>query len=92
MLAGSSNDGSKFGLEGSTANEETVDIGLRDQDSGIASVSRATILDTGLAGNFTGELVSEPLADESMGLLSDLRGSSLTSADSPDGLVSDNES
>ena len=91
MAPGSLDDVLELGLQRSTADKEAVDIGLTNELSAVAAVHRATIKDAGFAGDVTGDVLTKPLTDFEVGVLSLLRSGNLASADGPDGLVSNDD-
>jgi len=46
VLSNGSDNGSEFGLKGSTSDKETIDIGLFDEGLAVAGVGRSTVLDS----------------------------------------------
>ena len=78
-------------LERSATDETTVDIRLREELRSVRSLARTAIEDSGVISNLFAIYLSNARTDVSMYFLSLLSSSSLTSADSPDWLVSDND-
>jgi hypothetical protein len=61
-------------LEGSAAHKESIDVGLGVQQIAVGSGSRATVDDAGLGGDSLGDVLSQPCADFSVGVLGLLGG------------------
>jgi len=76
-------------LERGTSNEETINIFLSNEFSGICISDRSTIKNSYGFGCIGTYISSKPLSDLSMGLLSNIWSSSLTSSNSPDWLICD---
>lgn len=74
-------------LQAGTANEETVNIGLGSELAAVLLADGATVDDTDVVLSMGIDGLAEPLADSSVDLLSLLSGSDLAGADSPNGLV-----
>ena len=91
MLACSLDDDTELGLERCTTNEEAINVGLGDKITAVSSIGRTTVLDANLSGDFSGNVLGEPLAAVSVSILSDLRGGGLSSADGPDGFVGEDD-
>ena len=79
----------EVGQHGGAADEEAVDVGLADELATVGGLDRAAVEDSGLAGVLRGDVLGEPLADRSVRLLGLLLGGDLTSANSPNRLISD---
>jgi len=91
LLGGSadnSDDLCELWLKRGSADEEAVDVGLGDQVCCVLGVGRSSVLDSCGVGDVIVDVLGEPPSDVSMGILSDSWGSCLSSADSPDWLVS----
>ena len=71
-------------LQRSTANKETVNIGLLSKLAAVLLVDTAAVQDTGLLRSLGRDLLLEPLADGGVDLLSLLGGRDLAGADGPD--------
>lgn len=82
-------DVSESRLKGSTADEETVDIDLRNELVGVLLSDGATVDDSGLLGNSRRDLSTEPAADKCVDFLCLSGRSNLAGADSPDRFVGD---
>lgn len=87
----SSDDIEEVGLEGSATDEETIDIGLLEKISGVFTVDRTTILNTGLSADFLRHILAQPATDKSMSILSNFRSSSLTSSNCPNRLIGNDD-
>ena len=74
-------------LEGSTTNEETVNVSLLAELGAVLLVDGAAVQDAGLVGNLVADRRLEPLADGLVNLLGLLSGGNLAGANGPDGLV-----
>lgn len=70
-------------LQRSTANKETVNVGLLGELAAVLLVDGATVQDTGLLGSLGRDLLLQPLADCSVDLLGLLSGGDLAGTDSP---------
>lgn len=70
-------------LQRSTADKETVDIGLLGKLAAVLLVDTAAVQDAGLLRSLGRDLLLQPLADGSVDLLSLLGGRDLAGADSP---------
>ena len=81
---------SKLRLKRCTTDEETIDIGLLNEGLAVTSISRTTILDSNSSSNFRRDGTRNPRADISVSLLSHFGSSSLSSSNSPDRFISDN--
>ena len=80
-------DVGELGLEGGTADEETIDIGLGRKTTGSGGGGGSTVEDAAALGNVgTGDL-TEVLTDVGVGVLGLLGGGGKTGANGPDGLV-----
>mmetsp|Transcript_27918 Transcript_27918/g.41391 ORF Transcript_27918/g.41391 Transcript_27918/m.41391 type:complete len:568 (-) Transcript_27918:151-1854(-) len=79
---------SKFWLEGSSSNKESINIRLSRKSSSSSSSCRSSVKNTGLLSNLSSCNFSEVLTDSLVGILSLLGGSSQTSSNRPDGFVS----
>jgi hypothetical protein len=78
---------SELGLEGGTADEEAIDVGLGGKTTGSGCGGGSTVEDAGALGDVgTGDL-TKVLTDVGMGVLSLLGGGGKTGANGPDGLV-----
>lgn len=73
-------------LEGSTTNEEAVNIRLLAELAAVLLVDTSTVEDSGLVGNLVADRL-EPVTDSLVDLLGLLGGGDLASANGPDGLV-----
>mmetsp|Transcript_17755 Transcript_17755/g.36891 ORF Transcript_17755/g.36891 Transcript_17755/m.36891 type:complete len:590 (+) Transcript_17755:215-1984(+) len=78
----------ELGLEGGSSDEESVNVGLLGEARSGCTGSRSSIKDTGVLGNVGSGNLAEVLPAVGMGLLGLLRGGGESSADGPDGLVS----
>lgn len=76
-------------LERSTADEETVNVGLLAELAAVLLVDAATVQDASLVGNLVADVGLEPLSDGLVDLLSLLSGGNLAGANGPDGLIGD---
>mmetsp|Transcript_485 Transcript_485/g.961 ORF Transcript_485/g.961 Transcript_485/m.961 type:complete len:376 (+) Transcript_485:919-2046(+) len=81
----------ELGLEGSTTDKETVNVGLRGEGGGVTAIDGTTVDDADGVGYISRDVVLDPVTDGSMHLLGLLGGGNITSTDSPDGLVGDHE-
>lgn len=70
-------------LQRSTANKETVNVGLLGELAAVLLVDGATVQDTGLLGSLGRDLLLQPLADGSVDLLGLLSGGDLAGTDGP---------
>lgn len=70
-------------LQRSTANEETVDVGLLGKLAAVLLVDAAAVQDAGLLSSLGGDLLLQPFTDSGVDLLSLLSGSDLAGADGP---------
>ena len=86
-LVAGANDILEGVLERSTTNEETIDVGSRDEVVGVLVSDAAAIENASLFSSFLRDVRAEPASNAHMGLLSLLRCCDHTSADSPDWLV-----
>ena len=77
--------------EGSTTDEETIDIGLLGRLHAVLGVDGTTVDDTDLLGDVGGDVVSEPLSEGLVDLLSLGGGGDLAGTDGPDGLVGNDD-
>lgn len=87
LLRNAVNNIEEVGLERSSADKSTIDVGLGKQILGVGTLHTTTVLDADSLGNGLADILAHPLTDEGMRLLSHLGGGSETSADGPDGLV-----
>ena len=71
-----------------SSDEESVNVGLLGEARSGCTGSRSSIKDTGVLGNVGSGNLAEVLPAVGMGLLGLLRGGGESSADGPDGLVS----
>ena len=78
-------------LEGSTSDQETINVFFRDELCGVSIRDGSTVKNSNRLLSFFGDVLSEPFSDLSMSLLSDFWSGNFTSSDSPDWLVSDND-
>jgi len=78
-------------LKGSASDEETVDVWLVNQLCGVLVVNTSSVENSCLFGGLSGDVGLEPGSDSNMCLLCLVWGGNLTSADSPDGFVSDDD-
>jgi len=85
------NDGKEIGLQGSSADKETVNILLLGQLITVRGIHRATIDDPDGIGNFSRNIGGEPIAHLGVYLLGLLRGGILSCPNSPDRLVSNHD-
>ena len=83
-------DISELRLEGSTSDQETIDILLGGELWGVLAVGRSTVEDTGVGSNLSTGNLANVLTDSSVSILSLLWGSGQTSSNGPDWFVSDN--
>lgn len=74
------------GLERSTTDEETVNVGLLAELAAVLLVDTTTVQDSGLVSNLVADSL-EPFTDGMVNLLSLLGGGDLASANGPDGFV-----
>merc|ERR1719238_1244976 len=77
----------KVRLQRCTANEESIDVRLRDEIIAVGRRDAATILDAHLVGNAIPTLRTKEFANGCMCILGLLWCGDLASANSPDGLV-----
>jgi hypothetical protein len=73
-------------LEGSTTNEETVNVRLLGKLTAVLVADTATVQDSRLVGNLLADVL-QPVTDSLVYVLGLLSGSNLASTNSPDGLV-----
>lgn len=78
-------------LQAGTANQETVNIGLGSELTAVLLADRATVNDANALLSVGGDSLAEPLADSGVDLLSLLSGGDLSSANSPDRLVGNDD-
>ena len=78
-------------LEGSTANQEAVNVGLLGELLAVLLADGAAVEDAGLVRGLLADVVLEPLADAGVDLLGLLLGGDLAGANGPDGLVGDDD-
>ena len=78
----------ELGLEGSTSDQEPVDVGLGIEVITVGGRGRTTVNDAGSVRNLGINLLAKPLTDLLVGVLCLLRSSHDTSTDGPHGLVS----
>lgn len=76
-------------LEGSTTDEETVNVLLLAELATVLLVDTAAVQDAGLVGNLVADVGLEPVTDGLVNLLSLLGGGNLAGTNGPDGLVGD---
>lgn len=74
-------------LEGSTTDEETVNVLLLAELAAVLLIDTAAVQDAGLVGNLVADVGLEPVTDCLVNLLSLLGGGNLAGANGPDGLV-----
>jgi len=91
VVVAGSDDLLESGLQGSTTDEEAIDVGLLNQGSGVGVSHGATVQNSSLLSGLLGDVLGEPGSHGRVRLLGLLGGSGLASADGPDGLVSDND-
>jgi hypothetical protein len=70
-------------LQGSTTDEETVNVGLLSKLAAVLLGDTAAVQDTGLLGSLRRDLLLEPLADGGVDLLSLLSGGNLAGTNGP---------
>jgi hypothetical protein len=73
-LLGSLADINELGLEGSSSDEETVNVGLFAQLLAVLSVDTSSVDDPGLVGNGGGDLLTQPFTEGGVDFLGLLRG------------------
>ena len=78
-------------LEGSSTNEESINIWLLDQLVGVLVGHRSSVQDAGLVSGLLRDVGLEPSTDDVVSLLSLLWRGSDSSADGPDWLVSNDD-
>jgi hypothetical protein len=78
-------------LQASTANEETVNIGLGSELAAVLLADGATVDDTDVVLSLGADGLAEPLTDSGVNLLGLLGGSDLAGTDSPDRLVGNDD-
>lgn len=83
-------DINESGLEGSTTDEETVNVLLLGQLLAVLLADGTTVDDSGLLGSILADLLGQPLTERGVHLLGLLSGSDLAGTDGPDGLVCNN--
>jgi len=92
LLLGSVDDGDELlSNEGSTTDEETVDVGLSSKLVSSGRSDGATIDDTDAVSDGSRDVLAEPVTGPDVGLLSLVGSGGLASADSPDRLVGDDD-
>jgi hypothetical protein len=74
-------------LEGSTANQETVNVGLLAELLAVLLADTATVQDAGLVSDLVANLLLQPGTDGGVDLLGLLSGGDLAGTNGPDGLV-----
>src|SRR5690242_3549281 len=79
------------GVQGGTADQGAVDVGLRHDLRDIARLHRAAVLDADLVGHLLGVQLGQPGADRRADLLGVVGAADLTGADGPDRLVRDHD-
>jgi hypothetical protein len=79
------------GLERGTTDEETVDVLHPDEFISVGIADGTTVKNSHRVGSLLGDIGGEPLSDLSVRLLSNLGRGSLAGADSPDGLVGNDD-
>lgn len=80
-------DGDKLGLEGSTTDQETINILLLSKGSRVATVDGATVHDAGGLSNLGVDVLLQPAANGLVDFLGLVGGGNLAGTDGPDGLV-----
>ena len=70
-------------LQRSTANKETVNVGLLGELAAVLLVDGATVQDTGLLGSLGRDLLLEPLTEGGVDFLCLLGGCDLAGTDGP---------
>jgi hypothetical protein len=90
LLLGSVDDVDESRLKRSTANEETVDVGLLGELAAVLLVDTSAVEDAGLVSNLVAD-AAEEVTDSLVDLLGLLSGGNLASANGPDGLVGDDD-
>lgn len=81
----------KGGLQAGTANKETVNVLLLGELVAVLLADTATVDDSGVVRGSLANLLGEVLADGGVHLLSLLSGGDLAGANSPDGLVGNDD-
>lgn len=81
----------KLGLEGSTADKETVNVGLVLERSSVLAVGRATVDDADGLSGLLAKLGGQEGADLLVDTLGVVGGGSKTGANGPDGLVGNDD-
>lgn len=77
-------------LKGGTTHEETIDVGLSNEDSRVGLSYGATIEDSCFLCSLLRDVLGQPCAYRLMSLLGLLRRSSLASTNGPHGFVGHN--
>ena len=91
MLADGLDDGAELWLKRGASDEESIDVGLADEFCAVSSIGRATVLDPGGCGNLSRDVLAQPGTDVGVGILGNCRGSRLSCADGPNGLVGNHD-
>mmetsp|Transcript_28022 Transcript_28022/g.65147 ORF Transcript_28022/g.65147 Transcript_28022/m.65147 type:complete len:464 (+) Transcript_28022:520-1911(+) len=81
---------SKFGLQRSSTNEETINIRLGGQSWGGLGVGGSTVEDTSVFGNVSASNLTQVFTNGSVCVLGLFRGCSETSSNGPNGFVGNN--
>ena len=92
VVADSLHNDCEFRFERCTADEEAVDIGLRNEIAAVASIRRSTVLDSSGGSDISIDILGQPRSNVSVGVLCDGGRGGLTSANGPDRLVGNDNS
>lgn len=89
LLLGHLHDVDELGQQRRTANQETINVGTRNERLCVACLDGAAVDDAHTASNGRGHIGCDPGTDLGMSLFSLLRGGNFACADCPDRLVCD---
>ena len=84
------NDVSKLWLEGSTTDEETINIFLMNEFNAVSISDGTTIDDSSCIGDLLGDIGIQIISDEFVNFLSLSGGGNLAGTDSPNWLICKN--
>ncbi len=82
---------SEFGFEGSSSDQESVNVGLGGKSGSGGGVGRTSVKDTGVGGNIGSGNFAKVLTNIGVGVLSLLGGGGETGSNGPDGFVGDDD-